>query len=181
MSLIVGLLATSVAHASERGLEPFESAAPPAVALADLSGSPASTEALRGHVVLLHFFATWCEPCRPELASLNGLVADQEGRGLRVLAVSVAEPKSRVERFFNENPVRFPVALDESRTAAKGWGVDSLPSTVVLDRSGRPRLIARSDLDWLDASVAKALEPLLAEALKSPNNDEAEKAHEGGK
>lgn len=178
--LVLGLLTTVDASASDRALEPFAFSGP-AVVLSDLAGAEASTEALRGHVVLLHFFATWCEPCRPELASLNGLAAEKQGRGLKVLAVSVAEPKSRVERFFRANPVGFPVALDENRAAARAWGVGSLPSTIVLDRAGRPRLIARQDLDWGDAGVVRALEPLLAEAGDLPNNDKAKNGSEGGK
>lgn len=177
---MLGLLGAGGATASERALEHYAEPAPPSVALADLSGGAVSTETARGDVVLLHFFATWCEPCRPELASLDRLAADEAARGLKVLAVSVAEPPSRVTRFFQTNPVRFAVVLDEDRAAARAWRIDSLPSTIVLDRSGRPQLIARRDLDWRDPAVTQALEPLLAEAGGSPIN-KAENGPEGGK
>lgn len=181
MLSIVALLAVGDASASEPALEPFAAVPPATVSLVDLEGATLSIEGTRGDVVLLHFFATWCEPCRPELASLNGLVDERRARGLKVLAVSVAEPKSRVARFFQSNPVGFPVTLDQSRAAARAWGVDSLPSTFVIDRRGQPRLIARRDLDWREPGVVAALDGLLAEAGDLNNNDRAKNGREGGK
>jgi peroxiredoxin len=115
------------------------------------------------HVVLVHFFATWCEPCRPELASLERLRAEGERAGLTIVVVSVAEPEGRLRRFFAEHPVGFPVLMDPDRRASRAWSIEALPSTVVLDRRGRPRLSVRGDLDWQRADVRAALDDVVAE------------------
>lgn len=181
IALAFWVLHAGGASASEGVLQPYAEPAPPAVSLTGLAGERQSTDAARGEVLLLHFFATWCEPCRPELASLDRLVTEAGGRGLKVLAVSVAEPPVRVARFFKSEPVRFPVALDEDRAAARAWKIDALPSTIVIDRSGRPRLAARRDLDWRDPAVVRALELLLAEAGGPITSETALNGPEGGK
>ena len=110
-----------------------------------------------GRVVLVHFFATWCEPCREELTSLNELVARRSGN-LSVLAVNVAEVPLRVRRFLATTPVTFPVLLDADRTVTKAWGVNVLPTTFILDRSLAPRLWVEGDLDWTRTDVLAALD-----------------------
>jgi thiol-disulfide isomerase/thioredoxin len=110
-----------------------------------------------GRVVLVHFFATWCEPCREELASLNELVARRSG-DLSVLAVNVAEVPLRVRHFLATTPVTFPVVLDTDRAVTKAWGVNILPTTFILDRSLAPRLWVEGDLDWTRTDVLAALD-----------------------
>ena len=158
--------APAVASPAE-GLRPFTSDPPPRLALDRLGGGRVATDALRGRVILVHFFATWCEPCRPELASLNRLHEETGARGLDILAVSVAEVEPRLVRFFAEAPVSFPVVLDRDRGAIRAWAIDALPSTIVLDRAGRPRLAVRGDLDWQRPDVRATLEELLAENGRS--------------
>ncbi len=97
---------------------------------------------------MLHFFATWCEPCREELPAL-GRFAERAGDApLSILAISVAEPQSRVLRFLEGRPVNFPVLLDESRAASKALGITILPSTIVLDARLEPRLWVEGDFAW---------------------------------
>jgi thiol-disulfide isomerase/thioredoxin len=107
--------------------------------------------------VLVHFFATWCEPCREELTSLSRLQQSAAPPALSVLAVNVAEVPLRVERFLQKTPVSFPVLLDADRAVTKAWGVSTLPTTFVLDAALEARLVVEGDIDWLHPSVADAL------------------------
>jgi thiol-disulfide isomerase/thioredoxin len=132
-------------------------------ALESLNGGRVEPAMFRNRVVLLHFFATWCEPCRAEMISLRHLSARHAGRPLSVLAVDVAEVRPRVERFFAADPVPFPILLDADRAVAKAWRIEALPTTVVLDRQSNPVLISEGDLDWSRADVEAALTAVLNE------------------
>lgn len=119
----------------------------PAFSLPTIGGAAAALEAARGHVVLVHFFATWCEPCREELPALNRLAA-RAGGDVTVLAIAVADADRSVRRFFATTPVDFPVLLDRDRAVAKAWNVATLPTTFVLDGSLQPKFVVESDFAW---------------------------------
>jgi thiol-disulfide isomerase/thioredoxin len=119
----------------------------PNFSLPNTTGANVALEAARGHVVLVHFFATWCEPCREELPALDRLAARAHG-SVKVLAIAVADADQRVQRFFATTPVDFPVLLDRDRAVAKAWQVTTLPTTFVLDASLRPRLVVETDFAW---------------------------------
>ena len=120
----------------------------PAFALVDTTGGDAALSALAGRDVVVHFFATWCEPCRDELAALNRLAARAHDQNLVIVAISVGEVPIRVKRFLTDTPVEFPVLLDAERATAKAWGVSTLPTTFVLDRALKTRLVVEHDYDW---------------------------------
>src|SRR5215216_2505745 len=97
--------AESTAWATEPGsgttaLAAIEDSAKPLFALPSLDGATHDLGRNRGRVVLVHFFATWCEPCRPEMASLRELQVRLDGRPLAIVAISVAEADGAVRRFF---------------------------------------------------------------------------------
>lgn len=157
--------------------EPAQGSAP----LSSIAGSPKSSFALpsldgpvqdlaryQGQVILVHFFATWCEPCRPELASLRDLQARLEGRSFAILAISVAEADSAVRRFFTSDPATFAILLDRDRSLTKAWSIQTLPTTIVLDQQSRPRFFAEGDVNWARADVTSALADLLGEVARSP-------------
>jgi thiol-disulfide isomerase/thioredoxin len=115
--------------------------------LPTMAGAAAALETERGHVVLVHFFATWCEPCREELPALNRLAARANG-DVKVVAIAVADADQRVQRFFETTPVDFPILLDRDRAVAKAWNVATLPTTFVLDAGLRPRFVVETDFAW---------------------------------
>ena len=119
----------------------------PAFALRDSTGTEVALAATPRQIVLVHFFATWCEPCRDELPALNRLAARGQGT-VRVLAISVDEADLRVRRFLESMPLAFPVLLDRDRAVAKGWNVSTLPTTFVLDANLRPHFIVETDFAW---------------------------------
>ena len=115
--------------------------------LPNTAGANVALEAARGNVVLVHFFATWCETCREELPALNRLAARANGE-VKVLAIAVADADQRVRRFVENVPVVFPILLDRDRAVAKAWQVATLPTSFVLDADLRPSFVVETDCAW---------------------------------
>ena len=133
----------------------------PALRLQDLDGRLHALEDYRGKVVLVNFWATWCEPCREEMPSIERLRASLAGRPFAVLAVNLAEPESRVRGFLNQVPLAFPVLLDHDRSASRAWKARVLPATFIVGPDGRVRYSYFGELDWSRDSVRNAIAALL--------------------
>ena len=101
----------------------------------NLSGDTFRLEELRGKVVLLNFWATWCTPCRIDLPHIEALHREFSGKGLVVLGVN-NEPAALAARFFAEQGYSFPSLVDIGDQVARQYFVKSLPTTIVIDRSG---------------------------------------------
>jgi len=163
--LLPGLLLTgAAAPAGAQELRPWSGGATPPLALQDLDGRPHRLEDYRGKVVLINFWATWCEPCRAEMPSLNKLRAALAGRPFVVLAVNLAEPESRVKRFMEQVPLEFPVLLDRDTAVAKGWKARILPASFLVGPDGRIRYSVLGEIDWADERVRSAIQKMLPPA-----------------
>jgi len=141
-------------------VQPWVGATPP-LRLDDLDGRPLDLASLAGKAVLLNFWASWCEPCRAEMPSLERLARRREADGLLVLAVNFKESVPTVRRFLERTPLAFPVVLDRDGAAAKDWQVRVFPSTVLIDRIGRARGVVRGEMDWEGDAADALLRPLL--------------------
>ena len=148
---------SGLGDAGLRSLQRASSEVRPSFALQDLAGVRHELAQQTGRIVLVHFFATWCETCRAELSSLAQLLDRPGAKAAFVLAVNVGEVPARVRRFLDASPVSFPVLLDTDRAVTKAWGVSILPTTFVLDRAGAVRLFVEGDIDWARADVQTAL------------------------
>jgi peroxiredoxin len=104
--------------------------------LPDLNGKKWSLRELRGKVVMVNFWATWCPPCRKEFPDLQALQKQFKGKGLVVLAIS-DEDAEKVGRFVATQKVTFPVLLDRGRKVTESFEVDGIPKTFVYDREGK--------------------------------------------
>ena len=104
--------------------------------LTSLAGKTYSLESLKGRVVLLNFWATWCPPCRREMPDMEKLYREYESKGLTVLAVS-DEDRETVEKFLQKNPYTFPVLLDPGRKVNSAFMVEGIPKSFLFDREGR--------------------------------------------
>ncbi|WP_341990018.1 TlpA disulfide reductase family protein [Azorhizobium sp. AG788] len=139
----------------------FSGPAAPSFVLPALDGATVALDAARGRVVLVHVFATWCEPCREELPALSRF-ALRHADTVTIFAIDVGEVDARVRRFFETLPVSFPVLLDRDRSMMRSWGVSALPTTFVLDAALRPRYRAVGDVAWDEPAADRVIAGLAA-------------------
>ncbi len=104
--------------------------------LSDLQGKEWHLKELRGKVVLVNFWATWCPPCRKEMPDLETLYNRFSDRGLVILAIS-DEDAEKVKRFIAERSFTFPILLDPGRKVNEMFEIDGIPKTFVYDREGK--------------------------------------------
>lgn len=143
-----------------RQLLPATDANPPTFALEQLEGAPLDLAALRGSTVLVHFFATWCEPCKAEFAALAQFAAHRPA--IKIVAIDVGEPAERVRKFARAEGVTLPILLDGDRKVTRSWRVTILPTTFVLDETLTARLFVEGDLDWSADSTLAAIDAVTA-------------------
>jgi thiol-disulfide isomerase/thioredoxin len=144
-------------------LKPWDPARPvPELDLLDLDGRRHRLAPLADRVVLLNFWATWCEPCRAEMPSLSNLALREIASGLVVLAVNYKEPAEKIRHFLKANPFRPPVLLDTDGDCSIAWTPKVFPTTVVIGRGARPVTSVIGDLDWTGPVARSLLDPLLA-------------------
>jgi peroxiredoxin len=113
----------------------------PEFTLTDLSGKTWTFSELRGKVVLVNFWATWCPPCRKEMPDLEALYGRFGAKGFVVLGIS-DEEAAKVEPFIRERKISFPVLLDSGRKVNEMFVVEGIPKSFVYDREGK--LVAQS-------------------------------------
>lgn len=109
----------------------------PDFSLTDLSHRPLRLSDYRGKVVILDFWATWCDPCKEEIPHLVGLQNKYSAQGLQVLGVSMDDSESPVRQFQQQYKMNYPVAVGNPQMADQYGGILGLPITFVIDRKGR--------------------------------------------
>lgn len=135
--------------------------ATPAVDLPLLDGGRWTLASARGEAVLLHFWATWCEPCREELPQLAAMARRERARGLQLMAVDYREPASTVRSFLAPLGLALPVALDDEGAVAKAFEARVFPCTVGIDRQGRARFQLMGAVDWAGTEGRAVVDELL--------------------
>jgi cytochrome c biogenesis protein CcmG/thiol:disulfide interchange protein DsbE len=143
------------------GKKVVEGRAAPDFTLPDALGNPLTLSALRGQVVLLNFWATWCPPCNAEIPLLGDLQERYRASGLVVLGVSMDEGGwTSVRPWMSERAVSYPMMIGDSRVAESYGGVKSLPTTFLIARDGR---IAKTVTGLFKDTYEADIQALLAE------------------
>lgn len=113
----------------------------PDFTLKSQSGENLRLSELRGEVVMINFWASWCGPCRQEMPLLDELYAEYQPMGFTILGVNVEEDSSKAKALLDEVPVSFPVLFDTQSQVSKLYDVIAMPSTVLVDRDGNVRYL----------------------------------------
>lgn len=111
----------------------------PALKLNDINGQSHDLAALKGKVVLINFWATWCPPCRREMPSMARLAKKLSGKSFIVLAVDIGEDADTIQNFISQldSSLPFPILLDPDGKIMQTWKISGLPMTHLIDRNGR--------------------------------------------
>jgi cytochrome c-type biogenesis protein len=128
--------------------------------LSFLDGSKRRLSGFHGQVVFLNFWATWCEPCRVEMPSMEAMYRRLKDRGVTVLAVDLGESPSQIISFMNENGFTFPAVLDARGEIGGYFGVQAIPATYIIDRRGLVISRVTGSLNWNQSEIIAALESL---------------------
>jgi thiol-disulfide isomerase/thioredoxin len=153
-------LATSAAVAAEPG------SAAPEVAMPRLD-APAQTlslASLKGRVVYVDFWASWCVPCRLSMPALDALYRRHGARGFSVVGVNKDQSPADAERFLKRVTVTFPLASDARDAAARAFDVKAMPSGYLVDRKGVVRNVHRGFTAETAVELEREIETLLGEA-----------------
>lgn len=161
----VAALVLAATSASAQGGRPGNRA--PEINFKTLDGKTVRLSELRGHPVVVTFWASWCDVCRKEFPALVAARERYREAGLEVLGVNQRNQELReadVRRFLEEVPVNFPVILDKTGSTRRGWGIIGLPTTAFIDSAGVIRKIVFGPLPEgeLDRGLAAILTVLAA-------------------
>ena len=136
----------------------------PAFTLASREGGQVSLADLKGQVVMINFWASWCGPCRKEFPALDQIYAKYKPMGFALVAINVESEKSDAEKFLATTPASFPILFDPDNKVSGSYGVSAMPTTVLVDRQGRVRWLHRA---YKPGDEAKYIEQIRA-ALREP-------------
>ncbi|HVB86721.1 MAG TPA: TlpA disulfide reductase family protein [Candidatus Dormibacteraeota bacterium] len=126
-----------------------------------IDGRPTRLSDLRGKVVLLNFWATWCQPCVDEAPSLNALQKKIAPMGGMVLGVSVDDDQAAYEQFLKTYNIDYPTYRDPSKQIPLSYGTSMYPETYVIDRDGRINSKIVGPQDWTSPAMMAYLDGVL--------------------
>jgi len=136
----------------------------PRIDLLHPDGTRFDWDALRGKVVLVNFWATWCQPCVAEMPALQRLREQLGPEGFEVLGVNIREGPARIEPFVRKIGIRFPIVRDTDGAVTKAWGVGVYPTSFIVDRTGLIRYVLVGESEWTTPAVLSRIRPLLGPA-----------------
>jgi len=157
LAATVGVCAVAYASPTAPG------ALAPDFTLRTLAGSNLRLQELRGRVVLVNFWATWCAPCRVEMPHLSKLHDKYGSSGFVLLGVNVDDNTKNAVDLATQLGLKFPVLLDSDKKASRLYDVSAMPSTVLIDREGRVRYVHRGYREGFENTYDQQIRGLLKE------------------
>lgn len=132
----------------------------PAFKLVTLNGNLLASEDLRGKIVILNFWATWCPPCRSEMPLLQTIAQEQAANNVVVVAIDVGEDRGTVAQYAQDLGLTFPILLDEQASIPEIFQVNAMPTSFFVDRAGviRAAYLGAMNRAYIQAQLAPLVE-----------------------
>jgi len=134
----------------------------PAFSLATSRGDTVTLDKLRGQVVYVDFWASWCGPCKRSFPWMNELTQRYGDKGFTIVAVNVDKKREDAERFLAQLPAQFTVVYDAAGTTPAAYAAKAMPSSYLIDRSGKIVMVEQGFRDEQKAAVETRIRDLLA-------------------
>jgi len=157
-ALLAALVAVAWPAAATDGSPPA-----PGFKLANRAGGELSLDGLKGQVVMINFWASWCGPCRQEFPALDQIYAKYKPMGFQMIAINVESEKADAEKFLGKTPVSFPILFDPDNKVSGSYGVSAMPTTFLVDRQGRLRWQHRAYKPGDEAKYIEQIRAMLRE------------------
>lgn len=135
----------------------------PDFTLKSQSGANLKLSELRGEVVMINFWASWCGPCRQEMPKLEELYARYKPLGFTILGVNIEEDSSKAKALLKDIQVSFPVLFDDQNEVSRLYQVAAMPSTVLVDRDGNMRYLHKGYQPGLEQQYQEQIRTLIKE------------------
>lgn len=162
MNLFRGLLGGVLCWAPVAALSTDAGQPAPNFALPNAQGTTVALQSLRGQVVYVDFWASWCGPCRRSFPWMNEMQQKYGSKGLAIVAVNVDKKRADAEKFLAQLPATFPVVFDEAGASPGAFGVKGMPSSFLIDMRGNVVFVERGFLDGSRADLEDRIKSLLA-------------------
>ena len=127
------------------------------------SGKNIKLSELRGEVVMLNFWASWCGPCRKEMPLLEKIYKKYKGLGFTLLGVNVEENSKAAKNYLKDVKVSFPILFDTTNKTSKLYNVSAMPTTILIDRNGNKRFLHKGYKPGYENDYKKQIKKLLRE------------------
>ena len=135
----------------------------PNFTLKSRSGKNIKLSELRGQVVMLNFWASWCGPCRKEMPLLEKIHKKYKRLGFTLLGVNVEQDSKAAKKYLKKVKVSFPVLFDKTNKTSKLYNISAMPTTIIIDRSGNQRFIHKGYKAGYEKDYIKQIKQLLRE------------------
>ena len=132
----------------------------PDFALTDLEGNPFRLSDLRGKVVFINFWATWCPPCRAEMPEIEAIYQEYKDKGVVVVGVDIMETEAEVRQFVQRGGYSWTFVIDKTGEVTAGYSIAAIPTSIFIDREGIIRAVN------IGAMTKRAMEAKLAETMR---------------
>jgi peroxiredoxin len=157
--IVMGVISLSMSTASAAKVGDLA----PNFTLKSTTGANFRLSELRGEVVMINFWATWCPPCRQEMPVLEKLYSRYRNLGFQLLGVSIDEKSAKAKNMAKRLKVNYPILFDSAKSVSELYDVDAMPTTVMVDRDGRVRHIYRGYLPGHEGKYRANIRGLLKE------------------
>jgi thiol-disulfide isomerase/thioredoxin len=141
----------------------------PSLVVPIATGGVADLSQLRGRVVLVNFWASWCPPCLMEMPSMNRLARTMGRSPFIVLAVNTDESLNWLQAYIHQTQPSFPIGLDEGGQNLHAWGGTMVPASFLVDKLGRIRYSLVGPMDWDSSEMVGLISNLISEPMPSEN------------
>ena len=133
----------------------------PAFSLPSAKGEPVALDKLRGKIVYVDFWASWCGPCRRSFPWMNEMQQKYGSKGFVVVGVNVDKKRTDADKFLAQNPASFTIAFDEAGTTPSAYAVKGMPSSYLIDGTGKIVYVERGFLDENKAQIEQRIATLV--------------------